>query len=547
MNERDLCLHELFERQARKTPDATALVDAETTLTYEELDRRADALAGHLLALGVVPDAAVGVYMERCAEYVVAILAAMKAGGAYVPLELAYPASQLEDVLSDCEPVVVLTKEAHAGRLPDRQQSFRVDVDEPGTPDRDYEAPRVDRENLAFIPYSSGTTGKPKGIANPHRAPVLSYLWRFGVSDYGPGDRVGCSVFFVWEVLRPLLRGGASYVIGDDVIYDPPALVRYLEEHRITEIQMTSSLTEAVLDASGPDLAERLPDLETIWVCGEVVTRTLARRLLGALPHARSFNLYSIAETHEVAVTELREVVDHPESTYCPVGRPVRPERLYILDDALRRVPDGEPGEVCVGGEMLARGFVNLPEKTAERFVADPFAGEEGARMYRTGDRGRVLADGQLEILGRADFRVRIRGYNVELGAVEAAIEENVAVRACVVVSEGGEGEDKRLVAYVVPEPREDDRFSGWSLDPKTGRRCPHVQRARDVQGRGRRERRAVALGIGVADPGVGPRPRPAVLDLGRVEPSGGRRDIEPSEGAMRTPRRPRPPARAPR
>jgi len=470
MNERDLCLHELFERQAQKTPDATALVDAETTLTYAQLDRRADALAGHLLALGVVPNAAVGVYMERCAEYVVAILAAMKAGGAYVPLELAYPPSQLEDVLSDCEPIVVLTKDAHAGRLPDWQQGFRMDVDEPEAADEVADPPPVTRENLAFIPYSSGTTGKPKGIANPHRAPVLSYLWRFGVSDYGPNDRVGCSVFFVWEVLRPLLRGGASYVIGDDVIYDPPALVRYLEEHRITEIQMTSSLTEAVLDASGADLAARLPDLETIWVCGEVVTKTLARRLLEALPHARSFNLYSIAETHEVAVTGLREVVDHPDSTYCPVGLPVRPERLYILDDELRHVPEGELGEVCVGGEMLARGFVNLPEKTAERFVADPFAGEEGARMYRTGDRGRVLPDGQLEILGRTDFRVRIRGYNVELGAVEAAIEENVAVRACVVVSEGGEGEDKRLVAYVVPEPREDSRFSGWSLDPKTGR-----------------------------------------------------------------------------
>ena len=470
MDEQQLCLHELFEVQARKTPKATAVVDAETTLTYAELDRRADGLAAHLRSLGVVPDTAVGVYMERCAEYVVAILAAMKAGGAFVPLELAYPASQLEDVLSDCEPPVVLTKDAHAGRLPGWQETFRMDKDEPEASEKDHEAPEVHRENLAFIPYSSGTTGKPKGIANPHKAPVLSYLWRFGVSDYGPGDRVGCSVFFVWEVLRPLLRGGASYVIGDDVIYDPPALVRYLEEHGITEIQMTSSLAEAILDASGPDLADRLPDLRTIWVCGEVVTKTLARRLLERLPHARSFNLYSIAETHEVAVTGLAEAVEHADSTYCPVGRPARPERLYILDDKLRRVAEGEPGEVCVGGEMLARGYVDLPEKTAERFVPDPFAGEEGARMYRTGDRGRILPDGHLEILGRADFRVRIRGYNVELGAVEAAIEENIAVRACVVVSEGAEGEDKRLVAYVVPETREDHRFAGWSLDPKTGR-----------------------------------------------------------------------------
>ncbi len=465
---KDLCLHELFERQARRTPDAVAVVDAGTTLTYAELDRRADMLADHLTGLGVAPDAAVGVYMDRCVEYVVAILAAMKAGGAFVPLELAYPESQLEDVITDCEPVVVLTKDAYVERLPEWQSSFRVDADEPETSEAD--RPRVDRENLAFIPYSSGTTGKPKGIANPHRAPVLSYLWRYGVSDYGPDDRVGCSVFFVWEVLRPLLRGGASYVIGDDVIYDPPALIRHLEEHRITEIQMTSSLTEAILDASGPDLAERLPDLKTIWVCGEVVTKTLARRLLDALPGARSFNLYSIAECHEVAVTDLRDVVDHPDATYCPVGRPAYPERLYILDDDLNPVAEGEPGEVCVGGEMLARGYVDLPEKTAERFVPDPFAGRDGAKMYRTGDRGRILGDGRLEILGRADFRVRIRGYNVELGAVEAAIEEKLAVRACVVVSEGNEGEDKRLVAYLVPEPGDDHRFSDWALDPETGR-----------------------------------------------------------------------------
>jgi non-ribosomal peptide synthetase component F len=259
VDERDLCLHELFERQVRKTPDATAVVDAETTLTYAELDRRADALAAHLRSVGVVPDAAVGVYMERCAEYVVAILACDEGRRRLRPAGARLPGSQLEDVLSDCEPSVVLTKEAHAGRLPEWQESFRMDVDEPGVPDEAYEPPRVDRENLAFIPYSSGTTGKPKGIANPHRAPVLSYLWRFGVSDYGPGDRVGCSVFFVWEVLRPLLRGGASYVIGDDVIYDPPALIRHLQEHRITEIQMTSSLTEAVLDASGPDLASASP------------------------------------------------------------------------------------------------------------------------------------------------------------------------------------------------------------------------------------------------------------------------------------------------
>src|ERR671916_316269 len=411
MDEQQLCLHELFEVQARKTPEATAVVDAETTLTYAELDRRADGLAAHLRSLGVVPDTAVGVYMERCAEYVVAILAAMKAGGAFVPLELAYPASQLEDVLSDCEPSIVLTKDAHAGRLPGWQESFRMDADEPEVPDGDYEPPRVDRENLAFIPYSSGTTGKPKGIANPHRAPVLSYLWRFGISDYAPGDRVGCNVFFIWEMMRPLLRGAATVVIPDDVIYDPNALIRFLEEYEITETLVTPSLLEAVLNSSGSDVGERLSNLRTLWLNGEVVTRTLARRAMELLPDVRLLNVYSCSETHEVAAGDLRELVENPESTYCAVGVPMDPDHLYLLDDDGERVPEGEAGELFVGGECLARGYVDLPEKTEKSFPEDPFSSRSGARMYRTGDRARILSDGSLEILGRVDFMVKIRGY----------------------------------------------------------------------------------------------------------------------------------------
>jgi len=188
------------------------------------------------------------------------------------------------------------------------------------------------------------------------------------------------------------------------------------------------------------------------------------------LPDARLINVYSCSETHEVAAGDLRELVENPESTYCAIGVPMDPERLYLLDADGERVPEDEAGELFVGGECLARGYVDLPEKTEESFPEDPFSSSSGARMYRTGDRARILSDGSLEILGRVDFMVKIRGYSVELGAVEAAIEEGLAVRSCVVVSEGDEGEDKRLVAYIVPDPEDDERYSGWSLDPKTGR-----------------------------------------------------------------------------
>ncbi|HEV8045981.1 MAG TPA: AMP-binding protein, partial [Rubrobacter sp.] len=410
--------------------------------------------------------------MERRAEYVVACLAAMKAGGAYLTLELAYPPPLLAEVVADAGPRVVLTQERYVERLPEGVERLCLDAGwEERLQDGPADLPEVGQENLAFVSYSSGTTGKPKGIANPHRAPVRSYLWRFGISDYAPGDRVGCNVFFIWEMMRPLLRGATTVVIPDDVIYDPKSLIRFLDEYGVTETLVTPSLLEAVLDASGPEVGETLSALRTLWLNGEVVTRTLARRAMSLLPDTRLLNVYSCSETHEVAAGDLRELVENPDSTYCPVGRPMDPERTYILDTDGRPVPEGEAGELFVGGDCLARGYVNLPEKTEEGFPEDPFSSEPGARMYRTGDKARILADGSLEVLGRVDFMVKIRGYSVELGAVEAAIEKNLAVRACVVVSEGEEGEDKRLVAYLVPDPEDGGgRFAGWSLDPKTGR-----------------------------------------------------------------------------
>lgn len=465
----------------QRTPQAPAVVDGDLTLTYEELDRRADRLATHLRSMGIQPDAVAGVYMESCAEFVVGCLAAMKAGGAFLPLELAYPDSLLEEVVADSEPRVVLTKERYGGRLPREQARFCLDDGWERTLPGDSGGeggPEPDPGNLVFVAYSSGTTGKPKGVANPHRAAVRSYLWRFGVSDYGPGDRVGCNVFLIWEIFRPLLRGAAACIIPDDVIYDPDALVRYLEEHRITETLMTPSLLETVLGTHGPGLGERLANLRVLWLNGEVVTRTLAQRAMQTLPETRVLNVYSIAETHEVAAGDVRELLDGAPATYCPVGRPMNPDRTYLLDEDLQPVREGDAGELYVGGGCLARGYVNRPKITKQRFLADPFDPSEEARMYRTGDRARLLPDGTLEILGRVDFTVKIRGYSIDLETVEAAIEKHLAVRNCVVVPDGAEGEDKRLVAYLVPAPEEErvGRYAGWRLDAGTGR-SPEVRR----------------------------------------------------------------------
>ncbi len=480
IDRKNSCLHELFKEQARRSPHAPAVVDPEVSLTYEQLDRRAELLAGYLRKQGVGPDEIVAVYLDKCVEYVVACLAAMKAGGAFLPLEMAYPRSMIEDVLADSEPGVVLTQHRHEENLPGSQIRFSMDkgwengLDE--VPVSPVSGPEPTPDNLAFVSYSSGTTGNPKGISNPHQAPVGCYQWRYGVSDYGPGDRVACNVFFIWEIFRPLLRGGTTVTIPDGVIYDPISLLGFLQEFRVTETLITPSLLESVLNLGGENVGEKLSGLKTLWLNGEVVTRHLARRVLAALPGTRVLNTYSISETHEAAAGDLRELVDNPHSTHCPVGQPRSPGLTYVLDEDKNPLPVGEAGELFVGGDGLARGYVNRPETTAERFTKNPFSSDPEARMYRTGDKGRILPDGNLEVLGRVDFMVKVRGYSIELGAVEAAIEENLAVHNCVVVADGAEGEDKRLVAYLVPDPGDTSRYGGWSIDKKTGR-SPEVRR----------------------------------------------------------------------
>ena len=477
----DRCLHDLFADQVRRSPGAPALVDAATSLTYAELDRRAERLAARLRAAGVGPDVLVGVLMERRAEYVIACLAALKAGGAFLVLELAYPPELLADVIADAAPRVVVTLAAYTDRLAPDQDRIVLDGDgesmEAGGGDEPARA-QVSPGSLAFVSYSSGTTGRPKGIANPHRAAVRSYLWRFGISDQQPGDRVACNVFFIWEMLRPLLRGATVHVVGDDVIYDPAALVRFLREHRISEILMTPSLLEAVLARTGATLGARLPDLKVLWLNGEIVTRTLARRALEALPETRVLNVYSASESHEIAAGDLRDLVGL-DTTFCAVGRPLDSEHTYVLDAQRAPVPAGSEGELYVGGDCLARGYLNLPETSAAAFVADPFAAAPGARMYRTGDRARVVGDGVLEITGRVGSMIKIRGYSVEPGAVEVALERSLAVRTAAVVSHGAEGGDKRLVAYVVRETDPaaiGDRDAGWTIDASG--RSPDIRRA---------------------------------------------------------------------
>ncbi|KAK0389219.1 hypothetical protein NLU13_2794 [Sarocladium strictum] len=451
----------LFEQQAQATPDAIALEDEKRTLTYAELDSETFALAERLRDLGVGRDDLVGVLMGRSADNVIASLAALRAGGAYLVLELAYPPGLLRDVIEDANPVVVVTQKAHAGHIKANVPVIIIDEPQPQTNGKSSpvnhharkplpEADDLDR--LAFVSYSSGTTGRPKGIANPHRASVRSYDLRFGVSNLEPGDRCACNVFFVWEMLRPLIRGATTVAVPDSASYDPVALVDFLAERKITDTLMTPTLLSTVLSRH-PKLGEKLPHLRSLWLNGEVVTTDLCRRATTALPNTKLLNVYSASETHEVAAGDIRTFVDY-EARVCPVGMPMDPEHTYILDEAGNRVEPGVSGELFVGGHLLAREYLNLPETTARDFQPDVFDTTKGARMHRTGDLAKILPSGLLEITGRVGGMIKTRGYTVHPGAVETTIVKHLAVRSCAVVAHG-DGLERQLIAYIVPDKEE--------------------------------------------------------------------------------------------
>ncbi|KAF2476741.1 putative NRPS-like enzyme [Lindgomyces ingoldianus] len=450
-------LSALFTRQVQATPDTIALEDETTTYTYAELHDKVAALARCLRGHGVGRDALVGVLLPRSADYVISCLAALRAGGAFLVLELAYPPDLLADVIADANPAVVVTYRAELGKIQSGIPLVTLDQEASETDgvNGDVKEPTPlpsegDLDRLAFVSYSSGTTGKPKGIANPHRAPVRSYELRFGVSDLQPGDRVACNVFFIWEILRPLLRGATVVAVPDDVSYDPVLLVDLLSSKDITETLMTPTLLAAVLSRH-QCLGARLPKLQTCWLNGEVVTTDLARRALKALPKTRLLNCYSACETHEIACGDIGEMLAmiEEDAIYCPVGPPMDPRHIHILDESGQRVEVGVSGELFVGGSLLARGYLNLPETTAKAFIPNPFDSRPGSRMYRTGDRARMLPSGLLEITGRTGAMIKLRGYSVVPGKVENAIVGHLAVRHCAVVAYG-DGLERQLVAYIV-------------------------------------------------------------------------------------------------
>jgi aspartate racemase len=453
---RERCIHELFEAQAARTPEAVALASPAGSMTYLELDRRANQLARYLQSLGVGPETPVGICIERSPDMVVGLLGILKAGGAYLPLDPTLPAERLGFLLSDARPAVVVTRELLLGVLPSSQTRVAcLDRDREAIAAMDASAPAsgTSADGLAYVIYTSGSTGTPKGVQGLHRGAVNRFAWMWKAYPFTPRD-VSChktSLSFVdsvWELFGPLLAGVKVVLIPDEVLLESSRLVETLAAHRVTRIVLVPSLLRTLLDAE-PDLGRRLPDLEQ-WTCsGEGLSSDLADRFHKAMPQRTLLNIYGSSEVS--ADSTAYEVGTGLLPASVPIGRPIANTRIYLLDKFRQPVPIGVPGELHVGGDGLARGYLERPELTAEKFIPDPFGSEPGARLYRTGDVARYLPDGDLEYLGRVDHQVKVRGFRVELGEIEAVLGQHPAVRECVVATQRDGAAEPRIVAYVVP------------------------------------------------------------------------------------------------
>jgi amino acid adenylation domain-containing protein len=441
------CLHEMFEEQSARTPEATAVVHENVRLTYGELNERANRLARRLLSLGVGPERLVGVCMRRTPELIVALLGVLKAGGAYVPLDPEWPRRRAEFVLEDAGVVVVLTQESLLGALPDgRHAILCVDAEAEAVARQDGANPAggAAPDNLAYVIYTSGSTGRPKGVAVPHRA--VFNLLRWAGETFTGGELAGVLAsspvsldLAVFELFAPLACGGAV-VLAEDLT----ALPELAAAGEVTLVNAVPSAVGEMLRRGGMPASVRAVNL-----AGEQPGRELVEIIFARTNAEQVRILYGPTEgtAYSTCDTITRGAEGDPA-----VGRPVANTEAYILDRSVRPAPLGAAGELYLGGSGLARGYVRRPSLTAARFVPDPYSGEPGARLYRTGDVARYLPDGRIEFLGRPEGQVKLRGFRVETGEIESALVAHPGVRDAVVVARDGAGGEKSLVAYVVFE-----------------------------------------------------------------------------------------------
>lgn len=448
-------VHQLVARQAAATPEATALVFGERTVSYHELDARSSQLAHQLVRLGVGPDVPVGVCTQRGPDTIVAVLAVLKAGGAYLPLDPGYPAERVAFMIHDAGAGIVLTEECLRGLLP--APSVRIvcldgDPDNSGDPGPDEQpagAPDVPYrpDSVAYLLYTSGSTGEPKGVQVTNAGLVNLVLAIREVLPVSAPDTVLAVTpatfdIFNAEYFLALANGARVVIAGKEQVHSPQAIAELIEQYGISLVQTTPSAWRPIVEAL-PSGGERL----TILAGGEPLTADLVERMRRVA--ARVVNGYGPTETTVYSTVADLSVPGTPIT----IGRPVGGTEIYVVDRFDRLVPIGVPGELLIGGRGVSRGYLNRPELTKQRFTADPFSADPARRVYRTGDIVRWRLDGMLDYVGRIDHQVKIRGFRVELGEIESTLSGHPDVRACAVTAHQDAPGQRRLVGYCVLRP----------------------------------------------------------------------------------------------
>jgi amino acid adenylation domain-containing protein/thioester reductase-like protein len=457
----DGCIHELFEAQAARTPDAVAVVCGDRRLTYGELNRRANRLASRLRDLGVGPEVLVGLYLERSLDLLVGVFGVLKAGGAYVPLDPTYRGQRVAAILEDAEPRVLLTQRSLVDDLPgNAAHTICLDTEESEMGSEPNPIRAANAENLAYMIYTSGTTGKPKGamimhggLCNAYRAWEEAYRLRSETTVHLQMASCAFDVF-TEDWIRALCSGGKLVLCPRDGLLDPARLYELMRREKIDCAEFVPSALRSLaqyLEESGQslDFMRLLIAGADVWYAGEY---RRFRRLCG--PQTRLINSYGLTEaTIDSAYFESADL-DLPQDRPVPIGRPFANTRIHILDRNLQPVPAGVPGELYVGGSGVGRGYFKDPELTAKKFIPDPFSSCPGDRLFRTGDLARYLPDGRIELLGRTDHQVKVRGFRIEPGEIESVLCQHPDVRQAVVAAHGDTPESKRLVAYLTgPDP----------------------------------------------------------------------------------------------
>ncbi|WP_262846765.1 non-ribosomal peptide synthetase [Sphaerisporangium corydalis] len=436
---------ELVQARVAATPEAVAVVSGEVSLTYAELNARANRLARRLVAQGVGPESVVGVALPRSEHLVVALLAVLKAGGVYLPIDLDLPASRVAYLMEDARPMLVLTAEQAGQELPGSGDDLDT---------------AVSVRNPAYLIYTSGSTGRPKGVLADHRGVGNHMLAKAADLEMTSSDLVAFTapvsfVISMWQALTPLSAGAALTIVPKDVAGDPVRLFETVAEQGVTVLQVVPSLLRAALDAWQDTAPPALTSLRRLVVTGEALPADLCDRWFAAFPAIPLVNSFGATETSDDVTHATITAGSVLRSATSPIGTPVAGTALYVLDEGLRPVPPGVVAELYLAGLGLARGYRDRPGLTAERFVACPF-GEPGERMYRTGDLVRWTRDGAVEFVGRADAQVKIRGLRIELGEVQAALTAHPRVGQAEVTLREDRPGDPRLVAYVVPADADD-------------------------------------------------------------------------------------------